>query len=340
MRLSNIRDSDLKDYDIICVGDLCADLIIPYGETKRILEIMQKNPACGDKEEVLFRSGGSIGNTAKILGKLEQRPLLIADLTNDQIGDFLKKEMENHGVNMDYSYISDRGSYLCIAVLDAENERTMFVWVPPWARLDRFTGDSFPEELFLKPAIVFSSGMVLHDDIESGKAVIEFFKRMKENQSILVFDLNIRAESYGFAEERRALFMEMLEHVDIVLGSGVEEFGQITGKGDLHEAVRALAGKNRCIIARNGKEPVLVQEGFEISSVETETVKPVTTVGAGDTFNAAFLMALRQGYELRQCVSFANKIAAYMISSTEHLAIPDNAQGLLENIGLEKNERR
>ena len=93
-----------------------------------------------EKEQVLFRSGGSIGNTAKILGKLKQHPILIADLASDQIGDFLKKEMENHGVNMEYSYISDRGSYLCIAVLDADNERTMFVWIPPgpvWTGLQR-----------------------------------------------------------------------------------------------------------------------------------------------------------------------------------------------------------
>ena len=334
MRLSNIQDN-LKDYEIICVGDLCADLIIPYGETRRILEMMQRNPACGEKEQVLFRSGGSIGNTAKILGKLKQHPILIADLASDQIGDFLKKEMENHGVNMEYSYISDRGSYLCIAVLDADNERTMFVWIPPWSRLDRFTEESFPEELFLKPAIVFSSGMVLHSAIESGKAVIEFFKKMKQNQSVLVFDLNLRAESYGFDPERRALFMEMLDYVDIILGSGIEEFGQITGKSDLYEAVKALARKDRWVIARGGKDPVLVQDGFDISLVETERVKPVTTVGAGDTFNAAFLMALRQGYGLSRCVAFANKIAAHMISSPEHLAVPVNARELLESIGIE-----
>lgn len=330
MLLSKIQDSKLKDYEIICVGDLCVDLIIPYGETRRILEMIQRNPAWGEKKEVLFRSGGSVGNMAKILGKLKQHPILIADLANDQIGLFLKQEMENHGVNMDYSYISDRGSYLCIAVLDADNERTMFVWIPPWSRLDRFTGESFPEDLFTKPAIVFSSGMVLHSDIESGKAVIEFFKRMKENQSILVFDLNLRTESYGFAPERRALFMEMLDAVDIVLGSGIEEFGQITGKTDLYEAVKALARKDLCIIARDGRKPVLVHDGSAISLVETEKVKPVTTVGAGDTFDAAFLMALRQGYGLTRCVAFANKVAAYMISSQDHLAVPHNAQELLK----------
>ncbi|MBU5330845.1 hypothetical protein KQI61_01415 [Anaerocolumna aminovalerica] len=318
-----------KEYDIICVGDLCADLIIPYGQAKSAIDNIKHDPTNINEQKVSFRSGGSVGNTAKVLGKLKQNPIFITNVGNDRVGQFLKQEMENNNVNMHFSTTTDSGSIVCIAVLDHSGDRTMFTWIPPWSALDHYTSDSFPKELYKKPAIVFSSGMSLTNNIESGNALLDFFKEMKENQSILVFDLNIRAESYGYQTGRRQLFEQVLEYTDIILGSGIEEFGQITGKINMKEAVESMAGKDRCIIARDGGNPVLVQEGYTQTTVETEPVTPVNTVGAGDTFDAAFLMALREGHNIRDCVAFANRIAGYMISKEEHLAIPDNIHDMV-----------
>ncbi len=321
---------NMKDYDIICVGDLCADLIIPYGEAKNTIHNIKSDPTNINEQKVSFRSGGSVGNAAKVLGKLKQNPIFITNVGNDQVGDFLKKEMESSNVNMSFSQTADKGSVICIAVLDAGGDRTMFTWIPPWSALDHYTSNSFSEELYKKPAIVFSSGMSLTNNIESGKALLDFFRRMKENQSILVFDLNIRVESYGYQPRRRQLFNEVLQYADIILGSGIEEFGQITGKTNMKEAVLSLANKDRCIIARDGGNPVLIQDGYTRATVEVDPVTPVNTVGAGDTFDAAFLKALREGHNLADCVSFANKIAGYMISKEEHLAIPDNVFDIIK----------
>jgi len=321
--------SEITDHEIICVGDLCADLIIPYGDIKKTISKMREDPTTIKEQSVTFRSGGSVGNTAKVLGKLHQNPILITNVGNDQIGQFLKQEMEKEHVNMNYSIASDKGSIICIAVLDENRDRTMFVWVPTWSGFDHYTLNSFPEEIYKKNAIIFSSGMVLTNDIESGNAVLEFFKRMKENNSILVFDLNIRAESYGFEGQRRELFERALQYSDIVLGSGIEEFGQLTGKNNMIDAVRAMRNDHYCIIARDGDRPILIQKRDMQMTVKVEPVTPISTVGAGDTFDAAFLMALRKGYSIVDCVTFANKIAAYMINNEEHLAIPDNAENIL-----------
>lgn len=321
---------DRKNYDIVCVGDLCADLIIPYGEVKNTIHSIQNDPTNINEQKVSFRSGGSVGNTAKVLGKLKQNPIFITNVGNDQVGRFLKQEMEDNDVDMNYSITADKGSIICIAVLDDDGDRTMFTWIPPWSALDHYTSNSFPEEIYKKTAIVFSSGMSLTNNIESGKALLNFFRRMKEKQSILAFDLNIRAESYGFHPLRRELFNEALQYADIILGSGIEEFGQITGKTNLKDAVMSLANKERCIIARDGGNPVLIQNGYTQATVEVNRVTPINTVGAGDTFDAAFLMALREGHNIADCVIFANKIAGYMISKVEHLAIPDNVQDILK----------
>jgi fructokinase len=322
---------NLNNYEIVCVGDLCADLIIPYGDIKHTISMMRADLAV-QKQSVTFRSGGSVGNTVKILGRLHQNPIFITNIGNDQVGQFLKQEMEKDHINLDYAIAADKGSIICIAILDKNRDRTMFVWVPPWSDFDHYTINSFPEEIYKKPAIIFSSGMVLTNDIDSGNAIVEFFKRMKANNSILVFDLNIRAESYGFDGQRKTLFERALQYADIVLGSGIEEFGQLTGINNMKDAVKAMANDHSCIIARDGDHPTLIQEGDKQITVKVEQVTPICTVGAGDTFDAAFLMALRKGYSIVKCVTFANKVASYMISKDEHLAIPNNAEEILARI--------
>lgn len=318
--------TNFSEYSIICVGDLCADLIIPYGKTKESLEKLKEDPRNLGEQKVIFRSGGSVGNTAKVLGKLDQNPIFVTKVGNDNTGFFLKDEMEKSNVNMNYATLSEKGAIICPAVLDENNDRTMFTWVPPWADYDNFTQDSFSDELYEKPAILFSSGMALSNKFESGKAVLTFFKNMKKANSLFVFDLNIRAETYGFDERRKWLFEQTVELADIIIGSGIEEFGPITGKKDLLEAINILKRDERFIIARDGGNPVLVWQDERLKKIDVEKINPVSTVGAGDTFNAAFLTALRKGLDITGCVIFANKVAGYMISHEEHLAIPDKGQ--------------
>ena len=77
---------------ILCIGDLNADLLLPYGEAKR--KVQNKNIDQSKPSEVAFQGGGSVANTARILGKLEQNPYFVTDLCDDSIGSFLKEEME------------------------------------------------------------------------------------------------------------------------------------------------------------------------------------------------------------------------------------------------------
>lgn len=63
---------------ILCIGDLCADLIIPYGEAKRNLALIRQGII--GSSQVELRSGGTAGNTAAVLGKLGERPVFVTDL--------------------------------------------------------------------------------------------------------------------------------------------------------------------------------------------------------------------------------------------------------------------
>lgn len=314
---------------ILCIGDLCADLIIPYGEAKRNLALIRQGII--GSSQVELRSGGTAGNTAAVLGKLGERPVFVTDLCRDRLGTFLKGEMERYGVDMSMSPAGERGAMVCIAVVEENGDRTMFSWIPPGAGYPTFSADSFRPELFLTDSLIFTGGMSLNNDSCSMKAVRDFVAEMKEKtDSLFVFDLNTRIETYGLSEERRKYYGEMIRLADVVLGSGIEEFGPLTGKDTLGEAAASMASENRCVIARDGKNPVMIVEKGRTDFVETEQVFVVSTVGAGDTFNGAFLSAYNRGYSLKDCVKFANETAGYMISHPGHLEIPEDGAARLK----------
>lgn len=316
---------------ILCIGDLCADLIIPYGEAKRNLALIRQGII--GSSQVELRSGGTAGNTAAVLGKLGEHPVFVTDLCRDQLGMFLRGEMERYGVDMSFSPVGDKGAMVCIAVVEENGDRTMFSWIPPGAGYPMFSDSSFCPELFETDSLIFTGGMSLNNDGGSMKAVRDFVARMKERtNSLFVFDLNTRIETYGLNEERRRYYGEMIRLADVVLGSGIEEFGPLTGKSTLREAAAFLAADGRCVIARDGKNPVLIAANGTMEAVETAPVSVVSTVGAGDTFNGAFLSAYNRGFSLKTCVEFANETAGYMISHSGHLEVPDDAAERLKKV--------
>ena len=308
----------------ICViGDLCADLLLPYGEMKMHL----KNLKTGNvgSSEVVFQYGGTCGNTSAVLGKLGAHPFFVTDLCTDRIGQFLKTSMEEQGVDLSLSRETPgKSNMICIAVIDEENERTMFSWLPPGSDYPKFNANNLsgiPED---EPMLVFTGGMVMNNDPDSMDAICAKIERLKEHGSTIVFDLNVRAETYGMNPDRKASYERMIRASDIIIGSGPEEFNAITGESDMECSVRKLQTSDKTIIARDGKKPVIVAQGDSWNTVPTQSVSVLQTIGAGDTFNGAFLFGINEGLTTEQAVWFANGIAAYMISTPGHLSVPED----------------
>ncbi len=308
---------------ILCIGDLCGDLIIPYGETRTNIEKIRTGEV--KSASVEFRHGGTAGNTASVLGRMNDHPYFITDLCSDRIGTFLKDEMIRRGVDMSLSVTGPRSAQICIAVLDRDGERTMFSWLPPGSDYPTFSKESFRESVYEEPCLVFVGGMTMNNDPVSMDAVCTFAERMKQNGSVFVFDLNVRAEHYGMNAERKKAYDRMISAADIVLGSGAEEFAPVTGISDLHDAAKSIAEKGHIVIARNGSLPVTIFDGDSEETVEVKPVKVICSVGAGDVFNGAFLHAYHEGRPLKECVEFANDTAGYMISHEGHLELPEEA---------------
>ena len=303
---------------IICVGDLCCDLIVPYGRMQEALSRGDISRETTEQLLVRMQCGGSVGNVARHLGRLNAHPVFVTPLKRDSLGEYLSSEMEKMGVNMDWTVPSEKSNMYCIGVLDRSGERTMFCFVPPWADYPRFEASGFdriPEE---PGQFLFTSGMAMLDDPVNNEAVLSFFARRKAAGATIVFDLNIRAESYGYEGERRRAVEKMIALSDILLGSGAEEFSQVTGTEKIHEASALLRGQGAgTVIARDGGSPILILGPKTDEYIPVRPVTPVSTLGAGDSFDAMFLYRIASGDNIGQAVRKAADYAGAYISTGE-----------------------
>lgn len=309
----------MNDKKIICIGDLNADLLVPYGEAKKLRRDAE-NGKNVRPAQVILQSGGTMGNVCSVLGRLGDHPYFVTDLCTDSIGSFLQQDLEKQGVDFSFSVCGNNRSIVCIAVLE-NGERLVLPWLPPQARLPHFTTEQFarvPRE----NAILVSSGMILTNDEETMQSVVRFIEEMKQTTaSIFLFDLNLRAETYGLNAARREAYDRLIACSDVVLGSGIEEFGPLTKQTDLLQAAVMLADEKRAVVARNGKDMTYVIDNGQITTIEPEKVEVISTLGAGDTFDAAFVHAYRRDRNIVLAARFATRAAGYMISHAGHLCL-------------------
>ena len=292
---------------ILCVGDVNGDLIVPYGKA---LHWVDGQEPVG----VSFRVGGTVGNTARFLGALGDHPYFVGDLCGDDIGRSLQEALVESGVDISYSVEGDNRHILCIAVLDDKGDRLILPWLPPGARLPEFRKESF-SKVPIEDYWLYTSGMLMTNDVETMKSVVAFFRMMKEKTaSKAVFDLNVRVESYGLDETRCSYFEQMIALSDIVVGNFEREISYFTHSQDPEEGCLEFA-KDRVVVAHNGGEDILVVDHGTGYRVPVHKVEVRHTIGAGDVFNAGLLHGLSRGDTVKEAVAEGAKVARdYLIA--------------------------
>ena len=140
------------------------------------------------------------------------------------------------------------------------------------------------------------------------------FLRATRPEALRVFDINLRQHYYS-----REVIDESLKLADIlkINDEEIRIVADMFGLGDDDNAAC------RALIARYGLQLVILTKGADGSEVITADesfpqkagkVKVVDTVGAGDSFTAAFVVAYLRGLSLSDAQRLANETAAYVCS--------------------------
>jgi len=153
----------------------------------------------------------------------------------------------------------------------------------------------------------------------------------------IFYDVNLRQNFYQREWIERSLHFSNMFKLNEEEVTTLSELllGKVVSKEDFcHTISSKYSLKIICItLGENGS---IVYDGQDFFKIPGVKVKVVDTVGAGDSFSAAFLFSLLSGLTPRESGLFANQVGAFVASQSG--AVPEYLSILKEQIKIIKNE--
>ncbi|MBR4792871.1 MAG: carbohydrate kinase [Bacteroidaceae bacterium] len=241
--------------------------------------------------DILFRQGqpvaavpgGSVFNGLISLGRTGLDCTFITEIGADQVGQNILAFMQENGINTDYvSCYQGKKTAISLAFLDDKGDaHYSFYKDYPNNRLE-FEMPSVRENDIVAFGAYFALNPVLKDKVKP------FLKYAKEQGAILYYDLNFRDNHKHEVESLRDTFKENFAIADIVRGSH-EDFINVYGHDDCHRIYDEISKYCPRFICTRGKDGVLVIDHGKEYNFSSHPIVPVSTIGAGDNFNAGVL---------------------------------------------------
>jgi fructokinase len=260
-------------------------MIVCCGEA--LIDFLPRKTADGQGAYQPF-NGGSIYNTAMALGRLGVPTGMFTGLSTDFFGDMLRDGLTASKVSLRYARQWDRPSTLAFVKLSHGQARYSFFDDNSASRM--LTLRDLPKFDAKVKALHFGSISLIP---EPGGANLEALLTREHRARVISFDPNIRASMIKDRRAHLARLNRMIAMADIVKASD-EDVMWMTGKDDAKAAARKWRklGAKIVVITRGAKGV----EAFTATHTLTRAaakVKVADTVGAGDTFTAGLLTALR-----------------------------------------------
>lgn len=254
--------------------------VIGIGET--ILDIIFKN----DQPHTAV-PGGSVFNGLVSLGRLGVPVSFISEAGNDRVGDIILQFMEENHISTELiDRFPDGKSPISLAFLDNDNNANYTFYKDyPKQRLEVPLPVINEDDIF-----IFGSYYSLNPVLR--ERMVEFLEYAKERKAIIYYDPNFRKAHAQEAIYLTPTILENLEYADIVRGSD-EDFFNIFGKSDAERVYKDHI-KFYCdrFISTHGAGGVNLFTGKLAEHFDPAPVQAVSTIGAGDNFNAGIIYGL------------------------------------------------
>ncbi|MET1127859.1 MAG: carbohydrate kinase family protein [Thermoproteota archaeon] len=251
--------------------------------------------------------GGGGANVAYYASALGASVGLISAIGSDPLGDVIASHLERKGVRF-LGVRSDRGSTGSVIVLrHPDGERSFLVLLGPYEDLSI---DYVVNTIRLaRPRVVFLHGYWLEarhlSELLSAAA-----QEAKRGGSHVLFDPG----AYNLVKQHLEFVREAILPYTDVLIPNEEELAAMTGASSPEKAARMLAdlGIRRAAV-KLGPRGALVIDGGRIARVPPHPAKRVSSVGAGDSFDAAIVYGVSRGMNLESAARLGNMLAARVV---------------------------
>lgn len=244
--------------------------------------------------DILFREdqpvaavpGGSVFNGLISLGRVGLDCTFITEVGADHVGRIILDFMHENGINSDYvSCYEGKKTAISLAYLNEHNDaKYSFYKDYPNNRLD-FRFPQIRKNDIVAFGAYFSLNPVLRDKVHP------FLEYARQNGAVLYYDLNFRDNHAHEVESLRDTFRENFALADIIRGSH-EDFTNLFGHDDCARIYEETSRYCPRLICTRGKDGVHVIDHGQEFFFSSKPIVPVSTIGAGDNFNAGMIFGL------------------------------------------------
>lgn len=254
--------------------------IIGIGET--ILDILFR-----DGKPQAAVPGGSVYNGIVSLGRMGMDVTFISETGNDMVGRIILDNMRENGVKTDsVNVFPDGKSPVSLAFLNERNDAEYIFYKDyPKLRLDVKMPEIGKDDILMIGSY-YAVSPLLRDKIK------EVMDKAKDNGAIIYYDVNFRSNHVSEAIKLMPTVLENFEYADILRGS-TEDFQNLFKINDPDKVYKNNVGFYcRNFICTDADKDIHLYTGSFRKTYAVEPIKTVSTIGAGDNFNAGVLYGL------------------------------------------------
>jgi len=293
--------------DVVTLGPLNVDLLITGNAPTELDELTQWiGPS-----NVTITTAGSNGYATLAFAKLGLRTGVVSVLADDAFGDLVHREMVQAGV--DVSHITrqlDTQSGIGIYVLLFGNKKrpltyrypTHFPWPNPLNQAD--------QDFLLSGRHIHCAGYLHYREMWNDD-LAKLYRAAQARGLTTSFDPQAMLKPYegAWIDPVR----EILKYTDLLLVDAHEALRLALSDDLITAALMLQQAGPRIVVIKNGSHGTFVcssERSFRQAAFVVSEEDIVDSVGAGDTFDAAFVTAFLSGWPLERCAKFASAAGA------------------------------
>jgi sugar/nucleoside kinase (ribokinase family) len=291
---------------VLSVGNTCADIVLRHTTSL---------PRWG--EEQFFetseeRLGGQGANVAIAAARLGSSAFLLSSVGDDDRGRRLRSELETvAGLDCSMLRVERSETGFTVAAVRTGGER-FFLTYQGHQEMFSLAGAEKALAILGKGDIVHVSGYFQMPKVAAG--LRGFLSRAKAKGALVTFDPGWSSrELTGAGTES---FWKVMELVDWFFPNG-DELIALAGKSSLAAAAKVVGKRlsGHMVVKRGKNGCAAYEDGRLVAENPAFRVDVVDSVGAGDAFDAGFLLGVGKGYSVNSCASMGNATAALAIST-------------------------
>lgn len=277
-----------SDLDLLVVGDANPDLILrgdgapTFGQVETVVD---------DATLVL---GGSGAITASAAARLGLRVAFAGVVGDDLFGRFVRGSLEEKGVDTRAIVVDANRPTGISVILARRDDRAILTSTGTIADL---RGDDVDRDLLRSTRHVHVSSYFLQRALRGDLPAL--FDEVHAAGGTTSIDPNWDPDAQWDSG-----LLELLDRTDAFFPNSAEARA-ITGIDDVDVAAEVLAEHGTVVAVKFGRGGGLAVEGTEVVLSESIRSDVVDTIGAGDSFDAGFVVGRLQGWPVARCLRLA-----------------------------------